>query len=122
MIRKLVFLALPATILTVVVSAAAIEAWVRWQWDYRRGTPGFYESHPSRIQRLAAGYDGWFGLDQFTYRMDPVKGMSLSRELFANCMKKALVIYAQRDQLEAARNTGQAENVVDVVKKVIYNG
>jgi L-rhamnose isomerase len=71
---------------------------------------------------IDTGYDGWFGLDQFTYRMDPVKGMSLSRELFANCMKKALTIYAQRDQLEAARNTGQAENVVDVVKKVIYNG
>ena len=60
MIKKLLFLALPAAILTGVVSAAAIEAWVRWQWDYRRGTPGFYESHPTRIQRLSAGYNGWF--------------------------------------------------------------
>ena len=60
MIRKLLFLALPATILTAAVLAAGIEAWVRWQWDYRRGTPGFYESDPSRIQRLSRGYDGWF--------------------------------------------------------------
>jgi xylose isomerase len=67
-------------------------------------------------------YDGWFGLDQFTYRMDPVRGMSLSRELFANSMKKALIIYSRRDELATARSTGKAEDVVDVVKRVIYNG
>jgi xylose isomerase len=67
-------------------------------------------------------YDGWFGLDQFTYRMDPVRGMSLSRELFANSMKKALILYSRRDELATARSSGKAEDVVDVVKKVIYNG
>ena len=60
MIRKLLLLALPATLLTAVVCGAAIEGWVRWRWDYRRGTPGFYESDPARIQRLSAGYNGWF--------------------------------------------------------------
>jgi xylose isomerase len=67
-------------------------------------------------------YDGWFGLDQFTYRMDPVRGMSLSRELFANSMKKALILYSRRDELATARSSGKAEDVVDVVKRVIYNG
>jgi hypothetical protein len=59
-IKKLFFLALPATLLTILVSGAVIEGWVRWRWDHRRGTPGFYESDPARIQRLSAGYNGWF--------------------------------------------------------------
>jgi len=71
---------------------------------------------------LDTGYDGWFGLDQFTYRMDQVRGMSLSRELFGNTMKKALMIYARREELEAARATGRAEDVIDVVKRIILNG
>ncbi len=59
-LRKLVVLALPATILTAVVSLVLIELWVRARWDYQRGTPGFYQSDPARLQRLSAGYDGWF--------------------------------------------------------------
>ncbi len=68
---------------------------------------------------IDTNYDGWFGLDQFTYRMDPVRGMSLSRELFANHFKKALNIYARKDELEAARQSGKAEDVIDVVKKTL---
>jgi xylose isomerase len=65
------------------------------------------------------GYGGWFGEDQFTYRMDPVKAMSLSKELFANAMKRALQIYAVRDKLEAAQATGDAANTIEVVKRII---
>jgi xylose isomerase len=64
-------------------------------------------------------YQGWFGEDQFTYRMEPVKAMALSKELFANAMKKALKIYAVRDKLEAAQATGDAANVIDVVKRIL---
>jgi len=64
-------------------------------------------------------YDGWFAEDQFTYRMDPVKGMSLSKEIFGNIFKKALMIYAKKDELEAARETGDQAKVIDVVKKII---
>lgn len=64
-------------------------------------------------------YQGWFGEDQFTYRMEPVKAMALSRELFANAMKKALQIYAIRDRLAAAQATGDAGNVIDVVKRIL---
>ncbi len=64
-------------------------------------------------------YQGWFGEDQFTYRMEPVKAMQLSKELFANAMKKALKIYAVRDQLTAAQATGDAGNVIDVVKRIL---
>lgn len=71
---------------------------------------------------IDTGYDGWFGLDQFTYRMEQVKAMSLSRELFGNTMKKALMIFARREELETARNTGRAEAVIDVVKKMLMNG
>ena len=65
------------------------------------------------------GYQGWFGEDQFTYRTDAVKSMSLSRELFANVMKKALLIYAKKDQLAKAQATGDAANTIEVVKKIM---
>lgn len=71
---------------------------------------------------LDTGYLGWFGEDQFTYRTEQVESMRLSREFFANCMKKALMIYARRNDLVAAQNTGDAARTINVVKKIIYNG
>lgn len=68
---------------------------------------------------IDTGYDGWFGEDQFTYRMDQVRAMALSRELFANVMKKALLIYRNRDKLLAAQATGNAANTIDVVKEIL---
>lgn len=68
------------------------------------------------------GYDGWFGEDQFTYRMDPVKAMKLSKEIFGNLMKKALLIYARKEELEGARETGDQAKVIDIVKKIILTG
>lgn len=71
---------------------------------------------------IDTGYDGWFGEDQFTYRTEQVESMALSREFFANCMKKALLIYANKATLQAAQATGDAARTIQVVKKVIYNG
>ena len=68
---------------------------------------------------IDTGYAGWFGEDQFTYRTDPVKSMSLTRELFANVMKKALRIYAIKEKLEKAQDSGDACAVIDTVKKII---
>jgi len=65
------------------------------------------------------GYSGWFGEDQFTYRLDPIKAMSLSREFFANIMKKALLIYSKKAELEKARQTGDAADVLNLVKKIL---
>ena len=65
------------------------------------------------------GYPGWFGEDQFTYRMEQVKAMSLSKEFFANAMKKALRIYAIKDKLEAAQAAGDQGKTLDVVKEII---
>ncbi|MCW5945401.1 MAG: TIM barrel protein [Fimbriimonadales bacterium] len=67
-------------------------------------------------------YDGWFGEDQFTYRTEQVRSMRLSLEFFANCMKKALKIYARKPVLDSAMSTGDAANTIEVVKKIIYNG
>lgn len=69
---------------------------------------------------IDTGYDGWFGEDQFTYRMEQVKAMRLSKEMFGNAMKKALLIYAQRDELERARLRGDQGAVLDVVKHIIF--
>lgn len=71
---------------------------------------------------IDTGYTGWFGEDQFTYRTDPVKSMHLSREFFANCMKKALKIYARKHDLDGAIATGDAINTIELVKRIIYNG
>ena len=68
---------------------------------------------------IDTGYDGWFGEDQFTYRTDPVKSMALSRELFGNVMKKALLIYAIKDKLKEAQSTGDAVATIEIVKKYI---
>jgi L-rhamnose isomerase len=65
------------------------------------------------------GYNGWFGEDQFTYRQEPTKAMALSREFFGNIMKKALLIYRDRDRLNKAQNKGDASASLDVVKKVL---
>ncbi|MEM4848243.1 MAG: sugar phosphate isomerase/epimerase, partial [Ignisphaera sp.] len=67
------------------------------------------------------GFEGWYVLDQFTYRMNPVDGLRLSKEFFANCMKKALEIYRHKDKLEELRLTGDQAKVLDMVKRIIYN-
>jgi xylose isomerase len=64
-------------------------------------------------------YGGWFGEDQFTYRTDPVQSMAMSKEIFANMMKKALKIYAEKDKLLKAQSTGDAIATLNVVKKHI---
>ncbi|RKY85466.1 sugar isomerase [candidate division KSB1 bacterium] len=68
---------------------------------------------------IDTGYQGWFGEDQFTYRMEPVKAMALSREFFANIMKKALLIYRIKEKLIDAQLTGDAGKTLDVVKKFL---
>ena len=68
---------------------------------------------------IDTGYDGWFGEDQFTYRTDPVKSMALSKELFVNVMKKALLIYAARKELEKAQSTGDAVATIELTKRYI---
>jgi xylose isomerase len=73
------------------------------------------------LATLEIGYRGWYVLDQFMYRMDPVEGLRLSKELFVNAMKKALAIYKHRDLLEEARASGDQVRVLDIVKKIIYN-
>ena len=70
---------------------------------------------------IDTGYQGWFGEDQFEYRTDPVEAMTLSRELFGNCIKKALLIYAKKKELLEAQSTGDAIRTSNVVKKIIYN-
>jgi len=68
---------------------------------------------------IDVGYDGWFAEDQFTYRMDPVRAMRLSKEIFGNLMKKALLIYARKDELERARESGDQAKIIDMVKRII---
>jgi len=59
-LRKLVLITVPSIVVAAAVAMTAVEVWVRWRWDDRRGTPGFYISDPELGQRLAPNYDGWF--------------------------------------------------------------
>ncbi len=70
---------------------------------------------------IDTNYQGWFGEDQFEYRTDPIQAMTLSRELFGNCMKKALLIYSKKKELLEAQATGDAVKTINIVKKIIYN-
>ena len=47
--------------------------------------------------------------------------LALSRELFGNCMKKALLIYAKKKELLEAQATGDAVKTINVVKRIIFN-
>jgi hypothetical protein len=58
--RKFLLVTIPALIVATIVALIAVELWVRWRWDERRGRPGFYVSDPELGQRLAPNYDGWF--------------------------------------------------------------
>ncbi len=87
--------------------------------DRVTGTDDIWRLSEFCYAAIDTAYQGWFGEDQFTYRMEPVKAMTLSKELFANAMKKALKIYAVRDKLATAQATGDAGNVIDVVKRIL---
>jgi len=85
------------------------------------GTGDIWQLVDFLLATIETNYSSWFVLDQFTYRMDPIEGLRLSKELFANAMKKALFIYRQRSELEKAREVGDQSKVLDIVKKVLYN-
>lgn len=59
-VRRLLLLSLPAVVVSAIVFAILIEAWVRWSWDDKKGTPGFFVSDPVRGLRLGENYQGWF--------------------------------------------------------------
>lgn len=59
-LRRLLLVSLPAIVVAALVAAIAIESWVRLTWDERKGTPGFLLSDPTRGNRIAPGYNGWF--------------------------------------------------------------
>jgi hypothetical protein len=58
--RKLIAITLPAFAFAGVLLVCGVEVWTRVRWDDRKGTPGFFVSHPVRIQQLGADYNGWF--------------------------------------------------------------
>ncbi|MBA2123341.1 sugar isomerase [bacterium Unc6] len=88
--------------------------------DRVAGTSNLWELVDFCYAALDTGYSGWFGEDQFTYRMEPVRAMSLSREFFANTMKKALLIWKDKTKLIEAQKTGDAGKTLEVVKKVMF--
>ncbi|HYE85766.1 MAG TPA: GDSL-type esterase/lipase family protein, partial [Vicinamibacterales bacterium] len=59
-VRKLIRVTVPAIVVASIASAALLEAWVRFRWDEKRGTPSFYISDPVLGERLNPGYDGYF--------------------------------------------------------------
>jgi len=90
--------------------------------DRITGTGDIWKMTEFCYAAIDTGYDGWFGEDQFTYRTDPVVAMRLSKEIFANLMKKALRIYSMKKQLQSAQSTGDSGKTLEAVKKIILTG
>jgi GDSL-like Lipase/Acylhydrolase family len=59
-VAKVFAISVPAVLLAAALLGAAVELWTRARWDSRKGTPGFFLSHPVRRQQLSPGYRGWF--------------------------------------------------------------
>jgi len=66
-------------------------------------------------------FRGWYVLDQFTYRMNPVAGLRASKTFFANAYKKALAVYSRRSELDKIRESGDQEAVLRLIGEIIYN-
>jgi hypothetical protein len=57
---KLLRITIPAVMISGLVTAALVEVGVRVTWDAKKGTPGFFVSSETRIEKLAPDYTGWF--------------------------------------------------------------
>lgn len=90
--------------------------------DMIAGTGNLWKFVDFILASIETGYQGWVGEDQFTYRVDAVKSMALSREFFGNSAKKALLIYIRRDKLKRAQRSGDMPKVLELTGEIIYNG
>ena len=68
---------------------------------------------------IETGYQGGYVLDQFPYRMDPVESLRLSKEFFANAMRRALELYRRRDEFERIRDSGDQAKILGYLKKIV---
>ncbi|MDA2917121.1 hypothetical protein MYX64_09830 [Nitrospinae bacterium AH_259_B05_G02_I21] len=59
-LTKFIKISLPTIVVTLFLLVLAIEVWVRFSWDPKRGSPGFYIASFSRLEQLAPNYSGWF--------------------------------------------------------------
>ncbi|MBS7648365.1 MAG: TIM barrel protein [Candidatus Bathyarchaeia archaeon] len=83
------------------------------------GTGDFWAFIDFLYAAIDVGYNGWMVLDQFSYRMDPVEALRLSKEFFANFYKKALAIYGSKDEFEKIRDTGDQARILHYIKGLI---
>ncbi len=90
--------------------------------DMIAGTGNLWKFVDFILASIETDYQGWVGEDQFTYRVDAVKSMALSREFFGNSAKKALLIYIRRNELKQAQRSGDMSKVLELTGEIIYNG
>ncbi|NAZ13905.1 MAG: TIM barrel protein [Desulfurococcales archaeon] len=68
---------------------------------------------------IDTGFEGCYILDQFPYRMDPVKALTLSKEFFVNIMRKVLELYRYREEFEKIRERNDQADTLNFLKKII---
>lgn len=71
---------------------------------------------------VETGFNGHFCEDQFTYRDEPVAAIAASREFFANIARRALLIWRDRDVLQAAQAKGDGPSVLNAIKRAVLSG
>ncbi len=69
---------------------------------------------------IDTGYRDAYVLDQFPYRMDPVEALKLSKEFFANIMRRVLALYRVREEFEKIRESGDQVKILSFVKKFVF--
>ena len=94
------------------------DAYREWDDDMMVGVINFWETVEFLYHTMKLGYDGYFGLDMYPYREDPVRTVELSIENLKSMIRMAREIDVE--ELGLAQDTMDAVATQEVVRKLIY--
>ena len=94
------------------------DAYRYWDDDMMVGVINFWETVEFLYHTIRTGYDGYYGLDMYPFREDPVRTTELSIKNLKSMIKMAQSI--DPGELEAAQETMDSVATQEVVRKLIY--
>ncbi|MGC9149138.1 MAG: sugar phosphate isomerase/epimerase family protein [Sulfolobales archaeon] len=84
------------------------------------GTSDLWQLIDFLYATIDTDYKETYILDQFPYRMDPVEALRISKEFFANIMKRTLLLYSVKDEFEKIRDSGDQVKILSFLKKYVF--
>lgn len=94
------------------------DAYRSWDDDMMVGVINFWETVEFIYYALRSRYSGYYGLDMYPFREDPVRMTELSIKNLKSMIKMARTI--NKEELERAQSTMDAVTTQEVVRKLIY--